>query len=154
MRRTLIAAATALAALGLASLALASTTSFNGSFESSGSLSFKVKKTHGTVRLFSLAFQKFPLDCKDGPNTETAALRSSYRPVQENYPRLRVYAVVTLPHHDKPLSTLVLTGSVSDDGKSASGKMRIHGRKVPVDDPPGGSGRCDSGRIHWTATSH
>ena len=154
LRRTSIAGAAILVSLLVAAVAFASTTSYSGSFASSGTLSFKLGHRHGVVRLFSLAFNKFPLDCKGGANSETAALKASYRPVQTDYPKLHVDAVVTLPNHDKPLSTLNLTGTVKNGGKSASGKMRIHGRKVPTDHPGNGSSdRCDSGRVSWFARS-
>ncbi len=153
MRRISIAGATALASLLLASTAFASTSTYDGSFGGTGTLSFKISEKRHVWRLFSLAFKKFPLDCAGGHNTETAALRPSYRPVQPEYPMLRVDAVFTLPHHRKPLSTLVLKGTVDDSGELASGTMRIHGRKVPTDHPGGGSSsRCNSGKVHWTAT--
>jgi hypothetical protein len=154
LRRISIVGAAALVSLLLASIAFARTTTYSGSFGGSGKLSFKLSSKQGQWRLFSLAFTKFPLDCDGGRNTETAALKPSYRPVQPDYPNLRVYAVFTLPNHDKPLSTLVLTGSMDGDGQSASGKMRIHGRKVPTDHPGNGSAdRCDSGKVHWTAST-
>ncbi len=135
MRRISIAGATALTSLLLASTAFASTTAYSGSFAGTGKLSFKISEKRHVWRLFSLAFEKFPLDCAGGHNTETAALKPSYRPVQADYPKLRVDAVFTLRHHRKPLSTLVLKGTVDDSGKSASGTMRIHGRKVPSRPP-------------------
>ncbi len=154
MRWISIAGATALASLLLASTAFAKTTAYDGSFAGRGKLSFKISEKRHVWRLFSLAFERFPLGCAGGHNTETAALKPSYRPVQADYPMLRVDAVFTLPHHDKPLSTLVLKGTMADGDKSASGTMRIHGRKVPTDQPGNGSSdRCNSGKVRWTATS-
>ena len=153
VRRISIAGGAIVVSLVVAAVAFASTTVYSGSFASSGSLSFKLSQRHGEVRLFSLAFKKFPLKCQGGPNTETAALKPSYRPLQTNYPKLRVLAIVTLPHHQKPLSTLLLTGMMHHEGKTASGKMRVHGRKVPTDNPAQSSDRCDSGKVHWSATS-
>lgn len=148
-------AAAAAATLVFAAIAFASTTSYSGKFATKGTLSFKlVQDANGAVRLSSLAFVKFPLSCDGGAKTETAKLDSSFKPLQPDFPNLYVIAAYTKPNHTKPLSTLVLRGKVGSEGASATGTMRIHGRKVPTDPPgSGGSDRCDSGKVHWSATA-
>jgi hypothetical protein len=154
VRRISILVAAAAASLALATPAGATTTSYSGTFAPSGTLSFKLLRAQtGAVRLSSLSFEKFPLTCDNGPNTETAALAETFKPLQALFPQLDVVATYTKPHHPRPLSTLVLTGRIQKAGASATGTMRIHGRRVPTDHPGNGSSdRCDSGFVRWSAT--
>jgi hypothetical protein len=142
------------ASMALTGPALASTTNYSGTFSSSGKLGFKLLRNRtSAVRLSSLTFDKFPLTCDGGPNTETAMLDPTYKPLQPRFPELYFLAVYTKPHYAHPLSRLVLTGQVHQAGDKATGVMRIRGRKVPTDDPGNGSSdHCDSGFVRWSAT--
>jgi hypothetical protein len=150
----LVAMVVMVASLTLTGPALASTTSYSGTFSSSGKLSFKLLRNRtSAVRLSSLRFAKFPLSCDAGPNTETAMLDPNYEPLQPRFPELYFLAVYTKPHYPHPLSRLVLAGRVHQSGSVATGTMRIRGRKVPTDEPGNGSSdRCDSGFVRWSAT--
>ena len=154
-RISIMAAVVAAGALALSAPASASTTKYTGTFVTSGTLTFKlIQDSRGRVRMADLSFVKFPLSCEDGTNTETSGFSSDYRPRQPYFPTLSVWAMVTKPGATRPLSTLTLGGTVTDEGASARGTMRIHGRKVATDDPGGGStDRCDSGKVHWSASS-
>ena len=155
LRRISMVVAVFVGALALATPAGASTTRYTGTFATSGTLSFKlVQDSRGRVRMAALSFVKFPLACEDGANTETSGFSTDYRPLQPYFPTLSVLAIVKKPNALRPLSTLSLDGTVTDEGSAASGTMRIHGRKVATDDPGAGStDRCDSGKVRWTATS-
>jgi hypothetical protein len=153
-RISILVAMVVVASLTLTGPALASTTSYSGTFSSSGKLSFKLLRNRtSAVRLSSLTFDKFPLSCDGGPNTETAMLDPTYKPLQPRFPELYFLAIYTKPHYAHPLSRLVLTGQVHKTGVKATGVMRIRGRKVPTDDPGNGSSdHCDSGFVRWSAT--
>jgi hypothetical protein len=150
----LVAMVAMVVSMALTGPALASTTNYSGTFSSSGKLSFKLLRNRtSAVRLSSLTFDKFPLTCDGGPNTETAMLDPTYKPIQPRFPELYFLAVYTKPHYAHPLSRLVLTGHVHKTGDKATGVMRIRGRKVPTDDPGNGSSdHCDSGFVRWSAT--
>jgi hypothetical protein len=150
----LVAMVVMVASMALSGPALASTTSYSGTFSSSGKLSFKLLRNRtSAVRLSSLTFDKFPLTCDGGPNTETAMLDPSYKPLQPRFPDLYFLAIYTKPHYAHPLSRLVLTGHVHKTGDEATGLMRVRGRDVPTDNPGNGSSdHCDSGFVRWSAT--
>jgi hypothetical protein len=151
----IVVAAAVVACLALPGPAVASSTHWSGAFQKqSGTLSFKLLRDRtGVVRLAALSFEKFPLECDGGPNTETAMLDPKYKPVQPRFPDLYFLAVYTKPHYAHPSSRLVLTGEVHKGGTRATGVMRIRGREVPTDDPgDGSSDHCDSGFVRWRAT--
>src|SRR5690348_6467715 len=49
----------------------ASTKEYAGSFETSGTIGFKVESKQGKKKVIRLRFASFPLDCDGGPNTAT-----------------------------------------------------------------------------------
>jgi hypothetical protein len=117
-------------------------TRYLGSFESSGTLQFVVKKTDRGKKVFNFRWTDFPLDCKGGEDTSSNGLTFGVR-VRNG--RFETQAV---DNPDNPGSRLFLEGRL--EGVSASGTMRLRGKRVPVDGP--GRKECDSGTVDWSAS--
>ena len=117
-------------------------TKYAGAFNPSGTLSFVVKPTNNGKKVFRFAWQAFPLDCKGGPETSSNRLNFAVR-VKDK--RFHAEAVDDAAN---PRAFLTLDGKF-EGGGTASGTMRIKGRRVPVDS--GGRANCDSGKRGWSA---
>ncbi len=115
-----------------------------GGFEGTGDLSFVVKKSKNGKKVFNFKWVGFPLDCQGAPETSSNKLSFSVK-IEKN--KFRTQAV---DNQDKPGALLKLKGKLK--GKSlANGSMRIEGKRVPVDS--GGTAKCDSGKVGWTAST-
>jgi hypothetical protein len=115
-----------------------------GGFESSGALSFVVKKTEGGKRVFNFKWEDFPLDCKGTPETSSSNLSFSVK--VEN----KKFETRAVDNQQDPGALLKLKGQLV--GKSAAnGSMSIEGKDVPVDS--GGKKSCESGKVGWGAST-
>jgi hypothetical protein len=140
-----IAAALALGAAAFA--ADASPFVYSGRFQPSGSLRFAVTHRNGHRWVTRFTFSQFPLaSCDHGANTETSSLSYAI-PVRDG----SFHTIGIIGRHKHPRSELVLRGSFGAHGR-ATGKMRIFGSAVPVDDASKGPhDRCDSDVVDWRA---
>jgi hypothetical protein len=133
----------------LPALAGGTTTSYRGSFDPSGRLSFRSGNHHHMHVVIGFKFTKFPLHCEHGPNTESTGLDPNY------YPRIKhrtFHAYGLIGDRAHPRSELLLTGTFSRDRSRAHGTMHVFGSHVPVDDQTNGkTDHCNSGKLAWTA---
>ena len=119
-------------------------TKYFGQFESSGDLSFVVKKTEKGKKVFNYKWEGFPLDCQGIPETSSSNLSFSVK--VEN----KKFETQAVDDPQDPGALLKLKGELN--GKTeANGTMSIEGKNVPVDS--GGNKKCDSGKVDWTAAT-
>jgi hypothetical protein len=128
-------------ALALPTQAIASTKSYGGGFDPSGSLSFKVKKKkHKKKRVIKFLFQGVPMTCDDGAHTTSGLLTFAMKVKKGSF------------HGDASFNnqaTLVVQGELS--GSSASGALQAIGA-LPIDGGDGAAGtNCDTGVRPWSA---
>ena len=119
-------------------------TKYLGQFESSGDLSFVVKKTKNGKKVFNYKWEGFPLDCRGTPETSSSNLTFSVKVKNKKFETQAV------DDQQNPGALLKLKGELN--GKTeANGTMSIEGKNVPVDS--GGRKKCDSGKVGWTAAA-
>ena len=124
----------------------AATKSYNGTFVPGGTLSFDLKKTNKGKKILDYTFFGFPVQCKSGPETTSGHLNFA---VKVKHNRFEANAQSNEPGAE---SKLTLIGKLKNGGQ-AEGTLKVQGKDVKIDDPPGARKNCSSPKTAWTAST-
>lgn len=142
MKRIALFAA-AIALLGGAATALASTDSYGGDLKS-GTVTFNIVTKHGKTFMTAFRFKRVPISCRGGDVTASGKDPADKFPVTDD----KFKAVLRATSADFK-SKLVFAGKIKNSG--AKGTFRLSGKKVPIDGSAGVGSKCDTGTIDWKA---
>ena len=127
----------------------AATKSYSGTFESSGTVGFDVKKKKGKRKVIKFRFDDLPVECDAGPNTASGNVPEFKIKVSDGG-NFDADLVSETPGAEAELN---IAGKLKSGGKAA-GNLRLHGKDVIVDNTAGGETQpCDSDKTKWTAES-
>ena len=143
MKKTITICIVACVALLAPAGANASKSSYSGSVEPAGTISFKLKSKNGEKNVAKLSWRDLPVDCAGTPKTSDGGLSFAV-PVKNS----GFKASAVLGKKDAPKARAVIKGKFI--GKTASGTIEISGSKLPTND--GNSGKCASGELDWNAS--
>ncbi len=135
---------------GFASAAIAPGT-FTGHVEPSGraEVTIQYKHQHGRVlRSFDWRLERVPLKCTSGP----AVARDGVGGGESRGAHARRFGMGEIsggPGQPPPEFSAFSGGHIAGKDEIA-GYVTIHGTQIPL--RGGGTDRCHSGRLHWTAT--
>jgi hypothetical protein len=147
MRRLTVV--TVICAVGLVAPATvgAATRSYSGTFESSGTVGFDVRKKDGKRKVINFSFSNLPLECDGGPNSTSGSV-PNFRIKVSKRGNFDADLVSTDPDAEAELN---IDGKLKSGG-NAEGTVRVHGEDVIVNNPQGDRQPCDSGKTDWTAS--
>jgi hypothetical protein len=133
------------AALLISTAALAAIRTYNGNV-STGTITFRAKKSNHKTVLEKLLFRTVPIKCNSGNGTVSGQDQLDSLPVTNN--TFRVVLNATDPKFN---AKLVFAGKIT--GADAKGTFHLSGKKVPLDDQSIGK-NCDTKVLDWKASTN